>query len=232
MNSGINARKTMRKRDRNRILSGLAYLCGLPLLIALTFVGSIPFMNGAAFAATKYYGVIICAGLWAVITVVQIIMALVTKNQTARAVVVIFVCVAIMVGGALFFDLSWAKNKVDEAREGYIRDVHGIAADKEVNLADYEDELSKINLLRKYKLQTTYYVPWTSMSGMTDEFNAMIDDFMRVYNVDFKSSVSGDVNTDGSKYGKSQIVRKDKEGKEYTEYWFGETGEVYKENGL
>lgn len=238
MNSGINARKTVKKRDRNRLLSGLAYLCGLPLLIAFVFVGSIPFMNGAAFAKTQYYGVIICAALWVVMTLVQIIMALVTKNNTARAVVVILVCVAIMVGGALFFDLSWAKNKVDEAREGYIRDVHGLKADDKVewvdengNATEYAKELEG-TLLRKYKLQTTYYVPWTNISGLTDEFNEMIADFMRVYNIDYASSVKGDVNTDGSEYGESKIKRTDKEGKEYTEYWFGEEGAVYKENGL
>ena len=238
MNSGINVRKTVKKRDRNRLLSGLAYLCGLPLLIAFVFVGSIPFMNGAAFAKTQYYGVIICAALWVVMTLVQIIMALVTKNNTARAVVVILVCVAIMVGGALFFDLSWAKNKVDEAREGYIRDVHGLKADDKVewvdengNVTEYAKELEG-TLLRKYKLQTTYYVPWTNISGLTDEFNEMIADFMRVYNIDYASSVKGDVNTDGSEYGESKIKRTDKEGKEYTEYWFGEEGAVYKENGL
>lgn len=231
MNSGINARKTMRKRDRNRVLSGLAYLCGLPLLIALVFVGSIPFMSGDAFAKTKYYGVLICVALWVVMTLVQIIMALVTKNNTARAVVVIVCCVAIMVGGALFFDLYWAKGEVDKARDSYVRDVYGLDADAEIDFADYEADL-KGTLLSKYKLQTSYYVPWTKMSGYTEDFKSMVADMERIYKIGYTSSVKGSVNTDGSKYGVSQIMKKDADGNEYAEIWFGEKGAVYKENGL
>ena len=75
------------------------------------------------------------------------------------------------------------------------------------------------------------YIPWTSKSGLADEFSGAVSEMCRVYNIGYTSEVKGSVNTDGSKYGKARTVT-DADGNEVLEYWFGEKGDVYKENGL
>lgn len=275
MDAKIDAKKVIRKRDRNRVLKALAYVAGFPLFILLVFIGSVPFMNGAAFEATKYYGVIVCIAAWAVLILVQIIAALVTKNSTARGVIVIIVTLIVMVGGSVYFDI-WAEGKLNTTRDNYVRERYGISEDTELVYLknqinkdiltfrddDYVRNAFKLDSKTKltysedqygiqyvtftrdkktytkaisievdidnYATQINHYVTWTDKSSLTDEFNEKIADFCRVYNIEYESAVKGAVNTDGSEYGATKI--EDADGN--PEYWFGETGKVYKENGL
>ena len=275
MDAKIDAKKVIRKRDRNRVLKALAYVAGFPLFILLVFIGSVPFMNGAAFEATKYYGVIVCIAAWAVLILVQIIAALVTKNSTARGVIVIIVTLIVMVGGSVYFDI-WAEGKLNTTRDNYVRERYGISEDTELVYLknqinkdiltfrddDYVRNTFKLDSKTKltysedqygiqyvtftrdnkkytkaisievdidnYATQINHYVTWTDKSSLTDEFNEKIADFCRVYNIEYESAVKGAVNTDGSEYGATKI--EDADGN--PEYWFGETGKVYKENGL
>lgn len=223
MDAKINAKKVIAKRDRNRVLGALSYVAGFPLLILVTFIFSIPFISGTGFnGPVKYYGVIVCVAAWLVITLVQIIAAIVTKNCTARGVIVIIFTLIIMVGGPVYFDI-WAEKQVDAARINYVRDLNGLPDEAEVDLKDYP------NLdIKEYNYQINHYLPWTSKSSLTGDFNGMVDEFCRVYNIGYQYEVKGKVNTDGSEYGKTPIT--DAEGN--PEYWFGEKGNVYKENGL
>lgn len=279
MDAKIDAKKVIRKRDRNRVLKALSYVCGFPLLILMVFIGSISFMNGPGFGATKYYGVIVCVAAWLVVTVFQIIAAIVTKNSTARGVIVIIVSLIVMVGGSVYFDI-WAEKKVNDARDSYVRDRYGIGAETDLtylknqsnkNILTFEDDAyvraryglaedvvltysedaygvkyvtydvkvsGKTQTVTKpvsievdmgnYSYQVNHYVTWTSKGSLTDDYNSMVSEFCRVYNVGFTSEVKGGVNTDGTNYGKTPIL--DSEGN--PEYWFGEEGAVYKENGL
>ncbi len=280
MDAKIDAKKVIRKRDRNRVLKALSYVCAFPLLILLVFIGSIPFMNGPGFEATKYYGVIVCVAAWLVVIVFQIIAAVVTKNSTARGVIVIIVSLIVMVGGSVFFDI-WAEGKVNDARDGYVRARYGIGDETELtylknqsnkDILTFEDDayvrktfglkddveisydkdaygvvyasFSKdgktttrkpVSIevdMKNYSYQINHYVTWTDKDSLTDDYNATITEFCRVYNVDFASEVKGAVNTDGSSYGKTVQTTLDKDGNEVPEYWFGEKADVYKENGL
>ena len=226
MTAKLNAKKVIAKRDRNRVLKALSYVAAFPLFILFIFIGSISFMEGPAFEQTRYYGLLIGVALWLVASLIQIIALIVTKNSTARAALVIILVGAIFVGGSVYFDI-WATQKVDEARIQYVKDAYGLEDDAEVNLADY----SSIPL-KNYKSQINNYVVWTDKSSLTDGFNSDVRDFLRVYNIGYTSSVKGSVNTDGSEYGATKQVVYDEEGNESPEYWFGETGDVYKENGL
>lgn len=227
MDAKINAKKVIAKRDRNRVLGALSYVAGFPLLILFTFIFSIPFISGTGFSGlTKYYGVLVCVAAWLVITLIQIIAAIVTRNCTARGVIVIVFTLIVMVGGPVYFDI-WAAKQVDEARVSYVRDVYGLAEDEEVDLKEKYSDID----IKDYNYQINHYLPWTNKGSLTGDFNGMVDEFCRVYNVGYGSSVKGSVNTDGSKYGKA-LERTNADGEAYNEYWFGEKGEVYKENGL
>ena len=189
--------------------------------MVFVFLGSIPFMNGSAYAATKYSGVIAAVVVWAIVVVVQLLAALITKNSTGRALIAIIATLVLMIGGAVYFD-SWAEKKLDGAREQYVRDTENLKEEDEVNLADYPS-IS----IKNYNYQINSYVPWTKKSGLADSYAASVNEFMRVYNVGYDSSVKGSTNTDGSEYGEA-LEKKDGT----LEYWFGETGAVYKANGL
>ena len=121
----MDAKKLIKQCGRNRFLQTLAYLASFPLLIICVFVGSVSFMGEGAFGNTQYYGVIVCALAWLVVTLFQIIVAIITKNHAARAVIVVIVTLIIMAGGAFVFDM-WAEGKVDDARIAYVRDVNGL----------------------------------------------------------------------------------------------------------
>lgn len=221
MDFKIDAKTAMKKRDASKVLKAIAYACGLPLFVVFVFIGSIPFMNGSAYAATKYYGVIAAVAVWAIILVVQLFAALVTKNATGRALIAIIATLIVMIGGSMFFD-SWAEKKLDAAREDYVRVSEGLEEDDEVDLAEYPT-LD----IKNYKYQVNSYVPWTKKSGLAASYAGEINEFLRVYNVGYSSEVKGSVNTDGSAYG-AALEKEDGT----LEYWFGETGAVYKENGL
>jgi hypothetical protein len=219
----MDAKKILRKRDRNRVVGALAYVAGLPLFILVVFIGSIPFMDESPFGSTQYYGVMAAAAVWVAITVFQLLFAAITRNYTARALMTVIATLIIMVGGSVYFDI-WAEKKVDAARISYVRDVNGLADDAEVNLDDYEATLP----IACYDKQVSYYLPWSSGSGYTGSLISDVEDFCRTYNVGYGSGVSGDYNTDGSKYGQTKMLKADGT----PEYWFGETGAVYSDNGL
>ena len=121
----MDAKKLIKQRDRNRVLQAIAYCAGFPLLIVMVFIGSIPFMGEAAFGATQYVGVIISIVAWLVVSIFQILITLITKNFSARAVMVVIVTLVVMAGGSVVFDL-WAEKEVDEARISYVRDIEGL----------------------------------------------------------------------------------------------------------
>ena len=221
MDMKFDAKTAIKKRDVNKIIKAIAYGCGFPLFVVFVFLGSIPFMNGSAFAATKNYGVIAAIIMWAIIIVVQLIASAITKNSSGRALICIIMTLVVMIGGAMFVD-SWAEKQINSARVQYVRDTEGLEEDEEVDLADYPSIP-----IKNFNYQVNSYVPWTKKSGLVDSYNATVNEFMRVYNVGYGSSVKGSTNTDGSAYGPA-LEKDDGE----LEYWFGEKGAVYKENGL
>ena len=235
------ANKLIKQRDRNRVLKNVAYLAAFPLFIIVVFLGSIPFMHANGFGSTKYYGVLVAIAAWLAVTVFQIVISIFTRNFTARAVIMVILTLIVMVGGSVFFDF-WATKKVDAAREAYARDVYSIDESVELTLTNDKvsyvvgegDKAKTITLampMRNFKNQVNSYSPWTSKSGLADEFSGAVSEMCRVYNIGYTSEVKGSVNTDGSKYGKARTVT-DADGNEVLEYWFGEKGDVYKENGL
>lgn len=237
----MDAKKLIKQCGRNRFLQTLAYLASFPLLIICVFVGSVSFMGEGAFGDTQYYGVIVCALAWLVVTLFQIIVAIITKNHAARAVIVVIVTLIIMAGGAFVFDM-WAEGKVDDARIAYVRDVNGLDDEVEVKVdakgysyvvgeGEEAETITGTLSIKNYANQINSYVPWTKKTGLVDDYNKLVDEFCRVYNVGFTSSVKGSVNTDGTKFGDA-LVRVNDEGEDVTEYWFGEEGAVYKQNGL
>lgn len=218
----MNVRKIVKKHDRNRVLAGLSYLAGFPLFILLVFIGSVTFFSREAFGSTKYYGLIVCLAIWLVVSFIQLIAALVTKNYSGRAIITVLFTLIIMVGGSVFFDIK-ASAEIDKVRTDYVRSVNGLDEEAEVDLSEYTVPI------KNFKYQINHYVNWTSKDkdSITDDYNEMIDEFKRVYNVKYQNKVKGKVNTDGSEYG--EALEKD-DGT--LEYWFGETDKVYKENGL
>lgn len=237
----MDAKKLIKQRDRNRVLQAIAYCAGFPLLIVMVFIGSIPFMGEAAFGVTQYVGVIISIVAWLVVSIFQILITLITKNFSARAVMVVIVTLVVMAGGSVVFDL-WAEKEVDNARISYVRDIEGLDEETEVTVdatsysyqitkGDDKETITGTMPIKNFRNQINAYVPWTNKSGLVDSFNSSIDDFMRVYNVNYEYMCKGNVNTDGSTYGKARTVE-DKDGKQVAEYWFGEKADVYKENGL
>ena len=249
----MDAKKVIKKHDRNRVLAALSYVAGFPLLILMVLIGSIPFINGTGFESTRYYGIIICLALWLVVTVIQIIVSLITRNFTTRAVVLVLFTLIIMIGGAVIFDI-WAEKQVDTARETYVRNVLSITDDTESEdyltvsfdrnysnkevpvLTDKDGKTVKtvngidVNTLimpiTNFNHQVNHYVKFTE-PGLAKDYSEVIADFCRVYNIEVISEVKGKVNTDGSAYGKAPV---NEDGESI--YLFGEKGEVYKENGL
>ena len=216
----MDAKKILKKHDANRVLKALSYVAGFPLFVLCVFLGSIPFIDSTGYGSTQYYGVYVALAIWLVVTVIQLILALVCRNYTARAVITVLFVVAIMVGGSVYFDY-WAENKINEAKISYVKDVYGLADDEEVNLDDYDSDS-----IKSFRYQINKYINFNG-GGLASSFSSTLDEFKRVYNVGYGSSVKGGTNTDGSSYGPA--LEKD-DGT--LEYWFGETGNVYKENGL
>lgn len=132
MGAKITARDVIRKRDKNRVVNTLSYLAGFPLLTLMTYVGSVPFMDGPGFGGTiAYCGVFACLAIWLVVSLIQIIVAIFTKNCAARAVIVILAAVIIMIGGATLFDMV-AEKKLDEIRSDFAKDLYGIGEETEL----------------------------------------------------------------------------------------------------
>lgn len=218
----MNVRKIVKKHDRNRVLAGLSYLAGFPLFLLVVFIGSVTFIRREAFDSTKYYGLIVCLAVWLVVSFIQLIAALVTKNYSGRAIITVLFTLIIMVGGSVLFDIK-ASAEIDKVRADYVRSVNGLEKDAEVDLSKYTIPIKNFNY------QINHYVNWTSKEkySLTDDYNKMVDEFARVYNLEYQYKVKGKVNTDGSVYGEALT---NDEGT--AEYWFGEKNKVYKENGL
>lgn len=172
--------KTLRKKqNRYRVLKTISYLLGLPLFVVVVFVASIPFMNADAFGETKYYGLIIAAGIWLVSIVLQIIISLITKSFTARTLFMVIVTLIFTVGGSIFCDY-YLNGKIEEINENEV-------------YASHEVELDGI------RYQAGWVITWTgNKASLTDEYVGEIGKFCSIYNINYKSQLYGGTDDDGN----------------------------------
>ena len=226
----MDAKKLIKKHDRSAALKNLSYLIGFPLFFLVVCIGSIPFIGEEVFSKTWFYGIAIACAAWFLVTILQLIVAIFTRNYTGRAICAIIFTLIVMVGGFVFFDYFWANKNVEEIRVELVKNTNDLSDEQYDALEEKEQKalLEKCGV-SEYKDQVSYYSPWTTtVTGYTKEYMENIEQFMRVYNVPFISEVKGSVNTDGSEYG--ETTQKDAEGN--PEYWFGEKGKYYSKNGL
>lgn len=168
---------TRRKHSMYRILKTISYLAGFPLLVLMVLLGSITFMAGDAYTATKWYGVYVVLGAWLLITLLQIVFSLFCKNYKGRTMFSILLVVIIMTGGSFAFDI-YAKGKVDDVRKEY----------KEYGVT-----------VKEYNAQVNHYVPLSDKASYAKEFNKEIERLMRVYNLAQYDGKAYNKNADKSK---------------------------------
>ncbi|MCR4662083.1 MAG: hypothetical protein K5765_08835 [Clostridia bacterium] len=248
----------IKKHGRARVLQIFYYTLGLPLFCLLVYIGSVSFIGRDAFASTQYYGLLAALAIWAVLIIVNLIAALICRRQfIGRAVIMVIFTLIVMIGGSVFFDV-WMEKKINGYRDEYARLVYEIDEEEPIyhdgqlmylQVENGQDEEGNpiyqkeyLNTIYKdidiptYKKQIANYVPWSSVSGYTKKFNNTVDTFSRIYNVSWESSVKGKENTDGTPYvyALERTVYDEEAGEDvtYQESWFGETGKVYKQNGL
>lgn len=176
-------------------------MLGLPLFLlavfftAVRFLGHDPFM-GTTEATTKLgfftqiesyitapalYGMWVAFGLWAIISIVHIILSKTVKNQRVRAFAVIATCLVVMLVTGFVMDA------VFEAK------IENIAADA---LAQYGEGVT----VADYKTQLSYYRHLTSSSASKSETLKLIEQvnlLKNAYNVEMeginKGGVSGNI---------------------------------------
>ena len=178
--------KTLRKKqNRYRVLKTISYLLGFPLFVVVVFVASIPFMNADAFGDTKYYGLIIAAGLWLVSIIMQIVISIITKSYTGRTLFMLIISLILTVGGSIFCDY-YLNGKIEEINENEVYQAHEVELDS-------------------LKYQAGWVITWTKKSSATDEYVGDISKFCNIYNIQYKSQLyastdedGNDINADGS----------------------------------
>ncbi len=230
----MNAKKAYQKQNIFRVLKILSYLAGYPLCMVL--------LLQAAYASgfgTKGYAVEILLGAWVLVTVVQIVMTLITKSFSARAVSVSLVSIVLLLGFSVYFDVTGPK-QLQSIAESYVRDYKQLGEGDTVTLQEedgyYVAEVLLEGEEETFTVKTDIYTydkclaeikPWSGGGSIAGSIGSLEGRFCSVYNIG--GSSRGSDNTDGSEVGPA---REKRDGSGELEYWFGETGDVYSENGL
>lgn len=192
-----------------RTLKVVFYMLGLPLFLlavfftAVRFLGQDPFMGGTTLTtklgffaqiesyitAPALYGVWIAFALWAVISIVHIILSKTVKNQRVRMFAVIATCLVVMLVTGFVMDA------VFEAK------IEAISADA---YKKYGDSVT----VADYKTQLSYYRHLTSSAEGKSETLKLINQvnlLKNAYNVDMegvnKGGVSGNISNKPITYG-------------------------------
>ncbi len=163
-----------------RLLKTISYLIGFPLLTIMVFFTSTFFMGEDVYGFGAWYGVLLVIGIWFVVTVAQIVFSKFSKNHKARTMFMLAVTIILTLTGALVFD-AVAAAKIKDVQEEY-------KAHENVVVKDY-----------------TYQVNWfvtvtTDNESLNDKFLENVDNFLKTYNIEFKSKNYGDENTDLSEF--------------------------------
>lgn len=170
--------KTRRKYNRYRTLKTICYLLGFPLLLLLVYFGSTSMIYSEAFTDTKYYGLIVVAALWVVVSILQVLFSMFSKSKSSRAMFSMVITLVLVIGGAVAFDIYAEKEftKIAETNAPY-----GVT-------------------MKDYKHQINYYEAMTKDKGdMVDAYIKNVNRFTTVYNIGVKGDCfSDDYNMDGS----------------------------------
>lgn len=174
----MDVNKLRRKHKRYSFLQTLCYLLGFPLLILLVFFGSTSMIYDDAFAKTRLYGLAAVVAIWLVVTLLQIIVCIFSKNKNTRSLWSMLFAIIFVIGGAFAFDL-YAEKQINTVQEKY--EAKGV-------------------IVKDYKYQINYYQTVTSnKADLTDNYKAMVDEFCAIYNVKVQSkSFNTKINADGS----------------------------------
>lgn len=186
----MDVNKMRKKHKQYSFLQTLCYLLGFPLLILLVFFGSTSMIYDDAFTKTRLYGLAAVVAIWLIVTLLQIIVCIVSKNKSTRTVWSMLFAIIFVIGGAFAFDI-YAEKQIESVQEEY-------AAYKGVEVKDY-------------KYQINYYETITSnKTDLTDKYSDMVNEFCTIYNVGVTSKVyNKEKNADGS------AVTQDKKTKAY-----------------
>lgn len=192
-----------------RTLKVVFYMLGLPLFLlavfftAVRFLGQDPFMGGTTvttklgffmqiesyITAPALYGVWIAFALWAVISIVHIILSKTVKNQRVRMFAVIATCLVVMLVTGFVMDAVFESK------------IEAISADA---YSKYGDSVT----VADYKTQLSYYRHLTSSAEGKNETLKLINQvnlLKNAYNVDMegvnKGGVSGNISNKPVTYG-------------------------------
>ena len=230
----MDAKKALRRHNLFRTLKTISYLLGYPLMLLLLLQSAYSLGFGTKSIATQ---VVVIA--WAAVTAVQILVTIITKSYSARAVSVVIVSVILLLGFSLVFDFK-AKDKLNEVAEGYTRDYYRLEKEDKVSVYAKEDKIyaditfadpekEKITgaetPIKSYNEHLSEFKPWSGGSGLSGSINSLRGGLISTYNI--SGSGGGNKNTDGTKGGAAPSINGND-----PEIWFGETGAVYNPNGL
>lgn len=175
----MDVNKLRKKHKKYSFLQTLCYLLGFPLLILLVFFGSTSMIYDDAFTNTKLYGLAAVVAIWLIVTLLQIVVCIISKNKNTRCVWSMVFAIIFVIGGAFAFDI-YAEKQIKSIQEEY-------APYKGVVVEDYNHQIN-------------YYQTITSnKSDLTDKYSDMVQEFCTVYNVKVTSKVyNKEKNADGS----------------------------------
>lgn len=154
-----------------RILKVAFYLLGFLLLFHLVYRDAGK-LEGDLFESARKIPLLVVAGAWAVVAIVQIICAFIFKKRMARIIIVAIVGFAVMVGPLVYLDF-FIEPEFDTLAQEY-----------EAEGLDFDS----------YGLQVFNY------AELAEDLNDDIDEFLDLYNIDYESDVYGSTNTDTSEY--------------------------------
>ena len=235
----MDAKKALKKHNLFRTLKTIAYLAGFPLLLILFLQSSyfLGLVSPGKIDSMVNDTVKIFILMWLAVTVVQIIVCLITRSYSVRALCVVIPSVALMLGLSFLIDAK-SKEHLNEMAESYARDYYQLSDEDTVSFKDGDE---KISVLIKYdgaeeevEYETPIYTynehlsefkPWSGGKGLTGSIGSLQSSFTSTYNIG--GSGSGSKNTDGTKAG---AARENDDGEK--EYWFLEKGNFYNPNGL
>ncbi len=228
----MDAKKALRRHNLFRTLKTISYLLGYPLMLLLLLQSAYAMGFGTKGIATE---VVIIA--WAAVTAVQILVSIITKSYSARAISVVIVSVVLLLGFSFYFDVK-AEAKLNEVAESYTRDYYRLEKNDKVTITAKEDKLyAEVTYaesgeketyetpIKSYNEHLSEFKPWSGGSGLSGSINSLQGRLIGTYNI--HGSGGGNKNTDGSRGGAAPSIRGND-----PEIWFGETGGVYNPNGL
>ena len=230
----MDAKKALRRQNLFRTLKTVSYLLGYPLMLLLLMQSAYALGFGVKGIATEYVMI-----AWAIVTAVQILVTIITKSYSARAVSVVIVSVILLLGFSVFFDFK-AEDKLNAAAEVYARDYYRLEKEDKVSVyakgdtiyaditfadPDKEKITGAETPIKSYNEHLSEFKPWSGGSGLSGSINSKTGGLISTYNI--SGSGSGNKNTDGTRGGAAPEIQGND-----PEIWFGETGAVYNPNGL